>query len=198
MVSDNNNNNNNNNIQNSSMDDLANALISKLDRSKVFPPYYNNPEELITPSKARSVGPPRPPNGFLLCRKNVHRQARERAICNMRVISKVTGMLWRSASASEKEQYENLALQVQNVHSEKYPNYKYKPTSTRTKTRAALYQPYIVPQQKNEPPLINSELVIPTYSSPNMLYNNEMFTIFTQDSGSYVPNHFNDIYNFIV
>src|SRR3954453_5532068 len=129
MVTRNQNNNDNKNIQNSSMDDLANALINKLDRNKVFPPYYNNPEDLITQSKARSIGPPRPPNGFLLCRKNVHRQAKERTVCNMRVISKVTGMLWRSATENEKEQYEKLALQVQNLHTERYPNYKYKQTS---------------------------------------------------------------------
>src|SRR5947207_1400505 len=149
-------NNKNKNLQNSSMDDLANSLMDKLDRNKVFPPYYNNPEELINPSKVRSVGPPRPPNGFLLCRKNVHRQARERGVCNMRVISKVTGMLWRGASADEKEQYENLALQVQNLHSERYPNYKYKPTS-RAKTHPALYQPYPIPQQPQQiiPPLAN-------------------------------------------
>src|SRR5436190_22630029 len=101
MVNRNKNNDDNINIQNSSMDNLANALINKLDRSKIFPPYYNNPEELITPSKARSFGPPRPPNSFLLCRKNVHRQAKERSVCNMRVISKVTGILWRNASANE-------------------------------------------------------------------------------------------------
>lgn len=34
----------------------------------------------------------------------------------MRVISKVTGMLWRSA--------------IRNLHSERYPNYKYKLTKT--------------------------------------------------------------------
>src|SRR5206468_4327848 len=138
---------------------LADALMNKLDRNKVFPPYYNNPEELINPSKVRSVGPPRPPNGFLLCRKNVHRQAKERGVCNMRVISKVTGMLWRSASADEKEQYENLALQVQNLHSKRYPNYKYKPTS-RAKSHATLYQPYTVPQQQQiSPVLFNPESI---------------------------------------
>ncbi|RIA83442.1 hypothetical protein C1645_786371 [Glomus cerebriforme] len=168
--------NKNKNIQNSSMDDLADSLMNKLDRSKVFPPYYNNPEELINPSKVRSVGPPRPPNGFLLCRKNVHRQARERGVCNMRVISKVTGMLWRSASTDEKEQYENLAQQVQNLHSLKYPNYKYKPTS-RAKSHPVLYQPYTIPQQQIVPLLTNpTEPINPPYVLSNILYNNGTFT----------------------
>src|SRR5437764_9569267 len=76
--------------------------------------------------------PPRPPNWFLLCRKNVHREAKINGICNMRVISKVSGMLWRSATPDEKEQYEKLAIQVHNLHSEKYPNYKYRPNNTTT------------------------------------------------------------------
>lgn len=117
-------------IQTSSMDDLADLLINNLDRSKIFPPHYNKPEDLINPSSnSRSRQPPRPPNGFLLCRKNVHREARSRGICNMRVISKVTGMLWREASQDEKEQYEKLALQVNKLHSQRYPGYKYRPIS---------------------------------------------------------------------
>ena len=91
----------------------------------------------------------------------------------MRVISKVTGMLWRSATLDEKEQYENLALQVQNVHSERYPNYKYKPTS-RAKTHPALYQPYMIPQAQIVPALVNPGpgQIFPAYSLSDML----MFT----------------------
>ncbi|CAH1757846.1 15043_t:CDS:2 [Entrophospora sp. SA101] len=85
--------------------------MTNLDRNKIFPPFYNDPEELINPSKIKTTGPPRPPNGFLLCRKNVHKQAKERGICNMRAISKVTGILWRTASTDEKEQYEKLAIE---------------------------------------------------------------------------------------
>ncbi|CAB4386999.1 unnamed protein product [Rhizophagus irregularis] len=129
-------------MSDSSLNDMAEILINQLDRRKIFPPSYNNPEELINPSKtSRSKGPPRPPNGFLLCRKNVHKEARLKGICNMRVISKVTGMLWRSASTEEKETYEKLSAQVNNLHSQRYPGYKYRP-SARQKTQ----QPYIVPQ----------------------------------------------------
>lgn len=130
-------------MSDSSLNDMAEILINQLDRRKIFPPSYNNPEELINPSKNRSKGPPRPPNGFLLCRKNVHKEARLRGICNMRVISKVTGMLWRSASMEEKETYEKLSAQVNNLHSQRYPGYKYRP-SARQKP-----QPYIVPPTTN-------------------------------------------------
>ncbi|CAJ0628452.1 15045_t:CDS:2 [Entrophospora sp. SA101] len=114
----------------SSLNDLADILIQKLDRSKIFPPHLNNPEQLMNLTRRSDERPPRPPNGFLLCRKNVHQEAKINGICNMRVISKVSGMLWRSASPDEKEQYEKLAIQVHNLHSEKYPNYKYRPNNT--------------------------------------------------------------------
>ncbi|CAG8475402.1 7100_t:CDS:2 [Diversispora eburnea] len=116
------------NMQNSSLNDLANSFLNSLERNKIFPPFYNRPEELINPSKAKTSGIPRPPNGFLLCRKNVHQQAKKHNIFNMRVISKVTGILWRGASPDEKEQYEKLAIQVQNLHSQRHPGYKYKPS----------------------------------------------------------------------
>ncbi|RIA83443.1 hypothetical protein C1645_786372 [Glomus cerebriforme] len=150
--------------ESSSLSDLAENLINQLDRGKIFPPYYNNPEELINPSKNRSKGPPRPPNGFLLCRKNVHKEARLKGFCNMRVISKVSGMLWRSASTEEKEIYEQLSAQVNNLHSQRYPGYKYRPT-TRQKT-----QPYVVPTTNIEvlqtfpTPIINQQQPI-IYSS---------------------------------
>lgn len=128
----------------SSLNDLAESLINQLDRGKIFPPSYNNPEELINHTSNRSKGPPRPPNGFLLCRKNVHKEARSKGICNMRVISKVTGILWRGASSEEKEKYEKLSAQVNDLHSKRYPGYKYRPT-TRQKP-----QPYFIPTSNIE------------------------------------------------
>jgi len=127
-------------LQSSSLSDLADTLIQKLDRAKIFPPHFNKPEELVNDSK-RNARPPRPPNGFLLCRKNVHQEAKRRGICNMRVISKVTGMLWRAATPDEKEEYEKLAIKVHNLHSQRYPGYKYRPT-TRDRSSES-YHPYI-------------------------------------------------------
>ncbi|CAG8709813.1 15577_t:CDS:1, partial [Funneliformis mosseae] len=98
--------------------------------------------ELINPLNSRSKRPPRPPNGFLLCRKNVHKEARLKGFCNMRVISKVTGMLWRSATQEEKESYEKLSVQVNQLHSQRYPGYKYRPT---IRPRLQAIRPYVAP-----------------------------------------------------
>ncbi|CAI2162784.1 13305_t:CDS:1 [Funneliformis geosporum] len=130
-------------ISSSSLNDLAEKLYGSLDRKKIFPPLYANPEELINPTNSRSKRPPRPPNGFLLCRKNVHKEARLKGFCNMRVISKVTGMLWRSATPEEKESYEKLSVQVNKLHSQRYPGYKYRPT---IRPRLQAIRPYVAPQ----------------------------------------------------
>ncbi|CAG8518088.1 19873_t:CDS:2 [Racocetra persica] len=105
---------------NLSLEFLANALMSSLDRGKIFPPQLNNPEELLSAHYNRISPPTRPPNGFLLCRKNVHFEAKQQGHCNMRVISKVTGILWRTASAEEKEAYEQLAQAVNYVYAQRY------------------------------------------------------------------------------
>ncbi|CAG8459907.1 2326_t:CDS:2 [Dentiscutata erythropus] len=105
---------------NLSIEFLANALMNSLDRGKIFPPQLNNPEELLSAHCNRISPPTRPPNGFLLCRKNVHFEAKQQGHCNMRVISKVTGILWRTASAEEKEIYEQLAQAVNMVYAQRY------------------------------------------------------------------------------
>src|SRR2546421_4309803 len=103
--------------QNFSIEDLAMSLIDRLDRKNIFPPYYNNPETLISSLNHLSLRRPRrSPNAFLLCRKNVHQEAKRWGTCNMRVISKVTGILWRNASPEEKGDYEKLADRVNELH----------------------------------------------------------------------------------
>ncbi|CAG8766799.1 9686_t:CDS:2, partial [Acaulospora morrowiae] len=156
-------------IENTSLNDSAQLLMNSINRNMIFPPHYNSPEELINPSKAKTSGIPRPPNGFLLCRKNVHKQAKQHGICNMRVISKVTGMLWRSATPDEKEQYEKLAMQVQNLHSVRYPGYKYKPAARtkpptyRHKNQRHQHQPYPIPQPTMDVPTQIQAPMVPYY-----------------------------------
>ncbi|CAG8563056.1 4702_t:CDS:2 [Racocetra fulgida] len=89
--------------------DLANNLIRRLDRTRIFPPYHNNPEDLLPVLNAsRTCHPRRSPNSFLLCRKNVHEEAKRNGTFNMRIVSKVTGILWREATDREKQFYDDL------------------------------------------------------------------------------------------
>lgn len=105
---------------NFSTEDLAKSLLDKLDRSNIFPPLLNNPETFIsTLSNLSLLRPRRPPNAFLLCRKNVQEEAKRKGNCNMRVISKVTGVLWKDASPDEKKVYEKLANRVHEIHYKK-------------------------------------------------------------------------------
>ncbi|CAG8591442.1 36825_t:CDS:1, partial [Racocetra persica] len=81
------------------------------------------------------------------------------------------------------EIYENLALDVQNLHSQRYPGYKYKPSPPRAKPSPAHksnnghYQPYIIPQKT---------LVVPTSFQPIPLNQTihpttDSFLYFTQE-----------------
>ncbi|CAI2161352.1 9062_t:CDS:1 [Funneliformis geosporum] len=153
--------------QNFSIEDLAISLIDRLDRRNIFPPQYNNPETFIsTNTNNLSLRRPRrPPNAFLLCRKNVHQEAKRKGTCNMRVISKVTGILWRNASPEEKGVYERLADRVNEIHS-KRTTIIYKPaigsSSFPNKARSS-YKPYMYPSQLNVPSVVplNAPLLLP-------------------------------------
>ncbi|CAG8446974.1 15250_t:CDS:2 [Dentiscutata erythropus] len=98
-----------------SLDGLADSLICQLDRSRIFPPYHNDAEEYVIAAHSKNKIPKRSPNAFLLCRKNVHKEAKRLGVSNMRVISKVTGILWRESTVEEKEVYEDLSV-IANSH----------------------------------------------------------------------------------
>ncbi|CAG8443354.1 13462_t:CDS:1 [Funneliformis caledonium] len=173
-------------LQASSLNDLADTLIQKLTRENIFPPQYNNPEHLLNDSKRNKLRPPRPPNGFLLCRKNVHQEAKKRGICNMRVISKVTGMLWRAATLDEKEEYERLAIKVHNLHSQRYPGYKYRPAA---RDRSEPYNPYVF---SSSPSPSTSSFI--GYTS--MISSSVEQPIHQASSNSFTANPINSLFDF--
>ncbi|CAG8457783.1 5376_t:CDS:2 [Racocetra persica] len=130
--------------------DLANNLIRRLDRTRIFPPYHNNPEDLLPVLNAsRTCHPRRSPNSFLLCRKNVHEEAKRNGTFNMRIVSKVTGILWRKASAREKQFYEDLAKRCNSLYVERYHSI-YGRQSTTHRRPLAPYQDPVPPP----PPLM--------------------------------------------
>jgi hypothetical protein len=137
---------------NFSIEDLAVSLIDRLDRNNIFPPHLNNPEKLMSSSNTLNGlslrCPRRSPNAFLLCRKNVHMEAKRKGTCNMRVISKVTGILWRNASPEEKSVYERLADRVNELHCKRASIVSNTPSLTKIK-EASSYKPYSIPTQLN-------------------------------------------------
>ncbi|CAI2162619.1 7087_t:CDS:1 [Funneliformis geosporum] len=131
---------------NFSLEFLTNNLMEKIDRKMIFPPHLNDPVELLAFNRANR--PSRPPNGFLLCRKNVNSIAKEVGIANMRVISKVAGIFWRSATLEEKEMYENLANEVSTVYTQRYNVEKSIQSNQPTLMRriSPVYIPYYIPE----------------------------------------------------
>src|SRR6266540_2753957 len=89
---------------------MASALISKLDRSKIFPPSYcAQPEDFIvvdTQQRFCVKG-----NCFYFCCVNVKKAAKILGNKeNMRTIFKATGIYWRNATNEEKDVYRNLHM----------------------------------------------------------------------------------------
>ncbi|GBB96401.1 hypothetical protein RclHR1_27450001 [Rhizophagus clarus] len=103
-----------------SIEYLANSLIVRLDRRNIFPPLHDNPELFLSSvgsvSNLSSYRPKRPPNAFLICRKNVQEESKRRGSYNMRIISKVTSILWKNASREEREVYKRLVNSVYEIH----------------------------------------------------------------------------------
>jgi len=107
---------------NFSIMELAMSLIVRLDRNTIFPPMLNNPESFLTASdnlnnlSFRKQKKKRSPNAFLICRRNVHEESIRKGNFNMRIVSKVTGILWNSASPEEKDIYKKLADRVYEIN----------------------------------------------------------------------------------
>ena len=62
---------------------------------------------------------------------------------NMRVISKVTSILWKSASDEEKKVYKKLADQVYEIHYQRTSSIYKKITASAVKGRSNIYKPYL-------------------------------------------------------
>ncbi|CAG8458368.1 6641_t:CDS:1 [Funneliformis mosseae] len=185
--------------QNFSIEDLAISLIERLDRRNIFPPHYNNPETFISSTNTNNLSlrrPRRPPNAFLLCRKNVHQEAKRKGTCNMRVISKVTGILWRNATSEEKGVYERLADRVNEIHS-KRTTMIYKPaigsTSFQNKARSS-YNPYTYPSQLITPS-VNAPLLLPVPTHSISQPSSNISPTFDQDEQYFQNNPVNNTIN---
>jgi len=103
------------NTHNFSIEDLAMSLIVRLDRRNIFPPLLNNPETFLSPTDNLTNlsfrRPKRSPNAFLVCRRNVHEEATRKGTFNMRIISKVTGILWKNAHQKKRKHTRNWQIE---------------------------------------------------------------------------------------
>ncbi|RIA87050.1 hypothetical protein C1645_778162 [Glomus cerebriforme] len=170
---------------NFSTDDLAKSLLVKLDRRNIFPPSLDNPEKFITSFNNLTVlRPRRPPNAFLLCRKNVQEEAKRKGNCNMRVISKVSGVLWKDASPDEKRVYEKLANRVHEIHYNKIN----KNTKSSTKSSTLLQDKEITTSNP-----YSIRVPFPTYSS--FSFDQESDLLFLNNDNDNNGNDYNNYYS---
>ena len=151
--------------QNFSIVDLAMSLIVRLDRKNIFPPMLNNPETFLSPTDNLTNlsfrRPKRSPNAFLVCRRNVHEEATRKGTFNMRVISKVTGILWKHASAEEKDVYKKLADRVYEIHYRRTSSIYKKMTASSLRERTTYKPYYSFPIQLSSSSTLSTELAAP-------------------------------------
>jgi len=83
-------------------------------------------------AKAELDSPPRPPNAFILYRRQ--QQAHLRRACpglHLRTASKLIAVWWKSEPESVRVHYRTEAELEKRIHREKYPDYQYKPKGTK-------------------------------------------------------------------
>ncbi|CAG8476701.1 5513_t:CDS:1 [Ambispora gerdemannii] len=123
--------------------------INMLDLNRIFQPRDNNPEEYLQRGRVRIAGdrPRRPQNAFFIFRQNVSKEARRVGVKNMRLISTVSGHLWRNSSEEQKAVYEAIAVQVRALHREAFPDFIY--TRPRSRFEFREYEPKAAAQNEN-------------------------------------------------
>ncbi|KAJ3060492.1 hypothetical protein HK102_009473 [Quaeritorhiza haematococci] len=70
--------------------------------------------------------PPRPPNAFILYRREKHSTFKDTDLTNNE-ISKIVGQMWNLESEEVKNNYRCMAEEHKRVHKQLYPSYKYMP-----------------------------------------------------------------------
>ncbi|CAG8595355.1 13883_t:CDS:1, partial [Cetraspora pellucida] len=114
---------------------------------KIKPPYTLTltVEELISPclnsrralqyqKDPETCKPPRPPNAYMLFRKNCNAEIKlTKANLNLKEISRLASQKWDVQNAAVKHYFGNLAEAAKEKHIERYKNYKYVPKKNRIK-----------------------------------------------------------------
>ncbi|RIA98938.1 hypothetical protein C1645_731282 [Glomus cerebriforme] len=130
-----------------STQEVADNVIPRLDRTRIFPPfYYNQPRDFVVSTQQGHVVKS---NCFLFCRKNVKEEASRYVNGNMQIINKITGTLWRTSSKEEKDIYRDLYTDAKNLS---------------IQMNATAQQPIVVVQAQIQPPN-------PEYETISNMYN---------------------------
>ncbi|CAG8575734.1 32348_t:CDS:1 [Racocetra persica] len=94
-------------------------LVSPSFTSRRASQYWRNPE---------TSKPPRPPNAYILFRKNYHAEVKQSGKhVTLKEISNLTSQKWEIQNTSVKYYFEILAEAAREKHIERYPKYKYSP-----------------------------------------------------------------------
>lgn len=103
----------------------------------LLPHYIIRPSKRQKATKQASIKkPPRPPNAFILYRKNqqAHILQQNANLCNNDV-SRIIGSMWNGESPAVKQRFHLLAQEMKEKHRAMYPMYRYCPRKSQRKRR---------------------------------------------------------------
>lgn len=180
---------------------LAISLVEKLDRKNIFPPLFNDPESFVVPVESKAK---KPPNSFLICRRNVCKEANKSGNHSMRTISKAASILWNGATPQEKRVYKKLAVRVYEIYALRYSlSFKIESTELPKEPSPSLAQPPIsVPSPTTTtletlPPITYNYITSCDSSDDPFFYNDDiLFNYNDQNEHFYfLPYYHNEYYN---
>ncbi|KAM5347070.1 hypothetical protein ACJ41O_010075 [Fusarium nematophilum] len=100
------------------------------------PVWILRPTQQLFKVRVKEQKIPRPPNAYILYRKERHTMVKQRnpGITNNE-ISQVLGRCWNMESREVRAKYKDMAEQIKKAHREKHPDYQYKPRRPSEKRR---------------------------------------------------------------
>ncbi|KAL6858177.1 hypothetical protein ACO1O0_005633 [Amphichorda felina] len=112
---------------------------------------------IVPPTKNKEKKIPRPPNAYILYRKERHTIVKEAnpGITNNE-ISQVLGSAWNTESREVRQKYKDMADEIKRALLEAHPDYQYKPRKPSEKKRRARRNPQQTPSQEDGDALMES------------------------------------------
>ncbi|CAG8560754.1 10085_t:CDS:1 [Acaulospora morrowiae] len=109
-------------------------IPSDLDLDRVYNPRYPVLQLMSTRRKPRPAGnPPRPPNSYFLLKNCYMLEVRSLGLkYTMPELCIQSRRVWKECPQEVKDRYEVLQHQVQCIHNELYPGYKFRPKKRKT------------------------------------------------------------------
>nr|AYN77762.1 mating-type protein MAT1-2-1 [Berkeleyomyces basicola] len=110
--------------------------LNSISKDSIIDPSATLPQTDTPGKRKQAARIPRPPNAYIMYRKDRHREIRARfPDIDNNEISRILGKQWREESASVRTHYQELAISYKKIFMEAFPDYQYRPRKANEKKR---------------------------------------------------------------